>query len=81
MASLGIFCLVGGVVLAVIVSPSAMSGWFEPGPGVGPAHRARVLAEGISELMNCGALSLPALLVGSVVWFVSRKPARRPASG
>jgi len=40
-------------------------------------QRARYLAQGISELMNCAAVSVPALLVAGPLWFFAARRARR----
>jgi hypothetical protein len=42
-----------------------------------PSERARILAEGISEMINCSALFVPALVIASPVWFISRKRVAR----
>jgi hypothetical protein len=58
--------LSGPVVLVVsvvgfIVVPSAGRGASDPA-------RATVLAEGISEVMNCGALAYIASILGAIIW-------------
>jgi hypothetical protein len=42
-------------------------------PSGEPGQRARALAEGISEMMNCSALSVPAVLIGGLGWLIARR--------
>jgi hypothetical protein len=44
-------------------------------PAGDPSTRARALAEGISEVMNCSALALAAVVLGGVAWFLARRHA------
>jgi hypothetical protein len=42
-----------------------------------PSQKARILAESISELMNCGAFGLLAALVAGALWAIARWRIRR----
>jgi hypothetical protein len=75
------------VVLGIAVAELQVL-WSAPGvvaplivralPAGDPSLRARALAEGISELMNCAALAVPAAALGGIAWVVSRARLRRP---
>ena len=53
LAALGGLVIVAGLGLGVVSATSPLTG-----EGVEPSEKARHLAEGISEVMNCGALGL-----------------------
>jgi hypothetical protein len=55
----GALVLVLGTISGIIVSMGAVSG-----DSVDPSQKARRLAEGISEAMNCGALALLVAVFG-----------------
>ncbi len=73
--------LIAMVVLGVAVAELQVL-WAAPGlvapllervlPPGDPSVRARALAEGISEIMNCSALALPAIVLGGVGWLIAR---------
>ena len=48
-------------------------------PAGDPTVPARALAQGISEIMNCSALAIPAIVLGSVAWLVARPQLARSA--
>jgi hypothetical protein len=50
-----------------------------PTPAEDPSQMARALAELISSLMNCGALSVLAGIAAAAVWFVARRRLRSAA--
>ena len=55
--------IVGGSVSGILRSMGGVSMSDESG---GPSQKARILAEGISEAMNCGALGFLIAIVGAV---------------
>jgi hypothetical protein len=78
--------LMGLVVLGVAVAEVGVLG-AAPGlaipvlvrelPPGDPSVKARALAEGISEIMNCSALALVAVVLGGVGWVVAREQVKR----
>jgi len=46
------------------------------GPPGDPSIVARALAEGISEIMNCAALAVPAVMLGGIGWMIARQRGR-----
>ena len=81
--------LIALVVLGVAVAELQVL-WSAPGlvaplllralPPGDPGGRARALAEGISEIMNCSALAIPAAVLGSIGWLVARRQLKRSAA-
>jgi hypothetical protein len=73
--------LIALLVLGVAIAELQVL-WTAPGlvaplllralPPGDPAVRARALAEGISALINCSALAIPAVVLGGVGWAVGR---------
>jgi hypothetical protein len=70
-------------LIAVVVVELQLLSWapqLAPGllglPVADVSELARHLAEAISELINCAALSVPAAVLGSVGWAVSRSALR-----
>jgi hypothetical protein len=49
-------------------------------PSGDPSVKARALAEGISAIMNCAALAIPAALLGAIAWVVARRQLKRSAA-
>ncbi len=74
--------LIAIVVLGVAIAELSVL-WAAPGliaplvvrvlPVGDPSEKARALAEGISEIMNCAALTIPAVALGGIGWMVSRR--------
>lgn len=65
----GLACLLGGVLVLGLAAR-----YLVPLAGVDPSEKARVLAEGIAELMNCSAwvtilMGVPGGLVTAVVTY------------
>lgn len=81
--------LIAVVVLGVAVAELQVL-WTAPGmvaplllralPPGDPSVRARALAEGISEIMNCAALAIPAAVLGGIAWIVARRQLRHSAA-
>jgi hypothetical protein len=81
--------LIALVVLGVVIAELQVL-WTAPGlvapllvrvlPPGDPGEQARALAEGISELINCSALALPAAVLGGVGWVVARRQLKRSAA-
>jgi hypothetical protein len=77
------------VVLGVAVAELQVL-WTSPGlvaplllralPPGDPSVRARALAEGISEILNCSALAVPAAVLGGIGWVVARWQIKRSAA-
>lgn len=65
VGALGGLIVVTGYVSAIITATQGIAGEaFEP------SQKARRLAEGISEVMNCGALAVLVVVVGGAgLWF------------
>jgi hypothetical protein len=74
--------LIAMVVLGVAVAELQVL-WTAPGivaplllralPPGDPSVRARALAEGISDSMNCAALAMPAVVLGGIGWIAARR--------
>jgi hypothetical protein len=74
LAVVGGLVIASGVGLGVVTATSAVAG-----EAVKPSEKARQLAEGISEVMNCGALGL--LVAGvAAAWVLFWRWRIRPSS-
>jgi hypothetical protein len=79
-AGLSAFVVPALVLLAMFATSAA--GISLP-PSIGgandedPSQKARILAESISELMNCGAFGFLAALAAGVLWAIARWRIRR----
>ena len=58
------------LVAVVFVAPQSVVSVLPA--SVDPGHKARVLGELISELMNCGALAVLAAIAAAVLWVFAR---------
>jgi biopolymer transport protein ExbB len=61
LAGLGTLAIAAGTISGIIVGTGPVSS-----EAVDPSQKARALAEGVSEAMNCGALALLIALVAAV---------------
>jgi hypothetical protein len=71
--------LLGAVVLGVAIAELQVL-WLAPErvlPPGDPSGKVRALAEGISEIVNCSALALPAVVLGGLGWIVARGQVKR----
>jgi hypothetical protein len=78
--------LIAVVVLGVAIAELSVM-WADPGliaplvvrvlPPGDPTVKAQALAEGISEIMNCAALAIPAVVLGGIGWIVARRQSKR----
>jgi hypothetical protein len=81
--------LLAVVVLAVVVAELQVlwtpAGSVEPLflralPAGDPSTRARALAQGISDIIHCAALAIPAVVLGAIGWIVARGQLRRSSA-
>ena len=72
-----VFVVFVATLVLLFVAPSAIVALISRTPSDGePGGRARVLAETVSELINCAALSLPAAALAAVIWFLAARRVR-----
>src|SRR5262245_2066192 len=69
LTSIFIFILFVALVSLAAEAPHL----FAAGVHAEPSERARILAQTISEWLNCAFLSIPALLLAAPVWLVAKR--------
>ena len=78
LAGACVLVALAALVALMFVAPQSVVSAL-PG-SVDPSHKARILGERISQLMNCGALALLAALVATVLWEFARRRKRTHAA-
>ena len=73
LTALGVVVLAIAWMVALPTLPDLVS--------ASPANKARLLAEGISEILNCSAPAVPALLLGGLAWLISARRIARASKG
>lgn len=76
VCGLGVIALVVSVFLLILVSPQVASSFLSFSVDADPSQKARVLAQAISETMNCAAFASLAALPSLLLWIVARRRLR-----